>query len=324
MGIPQHPLMGGMNTIMKRYAGNPILTPQDFSGAEAVFNCGQVTYNGKTILLVAIIMGNDPMPRIHVAESDDGLRFRIRPEPFISSSKDPRLDGLDLWTIDPRVTYFPEEETYYIMRPGQCYSGVVALLGKTKDFQTYEDIEVISLPSNRVPCLFPRKINGQYVRLDRPYALTYDVEPCNPMGHIWLSSSPDLIHWGRHRLVQRPWIHWNGFKIGPTPPIETPDGWLEIIHGVSGSGNARRYSIGAMLLDLDDPTKVIGCANSPIFIPDTTYECQGRVPNVVFPCGAIADIAEDNLRIYYGAADTCIGLATGKISEIINLCKTSG
>mgnify|MGYP001411954220 CR=1 FL=1 len=207
------------------------------------------------------------------------------------------------------------------MRPGNSPSGCVAFLGKTADFETYEEIEVIALPHNRVPCLFPEKINGYYARLDRPYTLISDPHNYNQMGHIWISYSPDLIHWGRHRLVMKPWIHWNGSKIGPTPPIKTTEGWLVIIHGVQPSCAGLRYSIGATLLDLEDPSKVIGQANGPLLTPDTPYEFMGRTPNVVFPCGAIADYELDRLRVYYGGADTCIGLATGSISEIVDICK---
>lgn len=306
---------------LRRYESNPILAPRDFPGADAVFNCGQTMYRGKTILLVAVMLKNHPVPRIHVAESADGIHFTIRPEPFITQSKVPHLAGLDNWPIDPRVTYFPEEDVYYIMRPANSEHGCAALLGKTRDFESYEDIETIALPHNRVPSLFPEKINGSYVRLDRPYSLVGDPHNHSQYGHIWISFSPDLIHWGRHRPLLKPWMPWNSTKLGPTPPIKTREGWLVIIHGVAVSCSGSRYSLGAMLLDLEDPTKIIGKSNSYLIAPDAEYEFMGRVPNTVFACGAIADIEQDTLRVYYGAADTCIGLATGKLSEIIEICQ---
>lgn len=306
---------------LKRYGNNPILTPKDFPKAAAVFNCGQTMYKGKTILLVAIMLTDSSMPRIHVAESEDGISFTIRKEPFITQSNLPNIKYLDNWVIDPRVTYFPEEDVYYIIRPGNSENGCVAILGKTKDFESYEDIDVISLPNNRVPCLFSEKIGGSYVRLDRPYSLVNDPHNNDQMGNIWISYSPDLIHWGRHKLLLSPWNNWMGTKIGPTPPIKTKDGWLVITHGVSQSCTGQRYCLGAVLLDLEDPSKVIGKANSYILAPDAPYEFMGRVPNVVFACGAIADFKEDRLRVYYGGADTYICLATGSISEIIDMCK---
>ena len=233
----------------------------------------------------------------------------------------PNIKELDNWPIDPRITYFEEEETYYIMRPVNSDAGCVAFLGKTKDFITYEDIDVISLPNNRVPCLFPEKISGYYVRLDRPYALIKDPHSQPQSGYIWISYSPDLIHWGQHRLLIKPWASWNYVKIGPTPPIKTEEGWLVIVHGVSASCSGQRYSLGAILLDLNDPSKVIGRAKSYILAPDRDYEYMGSVPNVVFACGAIADYDEDRLRVYYGVADHSICLATGSMSELVDICK---
>jgi hypothetical protein len=148
----------------------------------------------------------------------------------------------DSWVIDPRVTKMGD--TYYVVRPGQCHPldgkdiGPCALLYKTKDFKTAEFIECISLPLNRVPCLFPEKINGDYVRLDRPYGLARVCPPGHPLDDqlthgMWISYSPDMIHWGRHRPFLYPCMSYANYKVGPTPPIKTKDGWLEIIHGVS-------------------------------------------------------------------------------------------
>lgn len=300
---------------------NPLITPADYPGAAAVFNCGQTMYKGQTILLCAIVPYNGGSPFIHVARSDDGINFKFDEKPFIMQSKLPHIKELDYWPIDPRVTYFPEEDVYYIMRPGNSDAGCVAFLGKTHDFVTYEDIDVIALPNNRVPSLFPEKINEMYYRLDRPYVFVSDPHNINQRAFIWVSESPDLIHWGRHRVLLKPWANWNAIKIGPTPPIKTDEGWLEIIHGVTGSCSGQRYSLGAILLDLNDPTNVIGRCDEPILCPDREYECAGKAPNVVFACGAIADLDQDRLRVYYGAADTSICLATGSISDIIAMCK---
>ena len=301
--------------MLEKYEGNPIISPKDFPGADAVFNCGQTMYEGKTILLLSIILSGDPTPRIHIAESSDGINFTIHPEPFITRAEEEPFRSLDFWVIDPRVTRIGD--TYYIVRPGNSDKGVISLLEKTTDFKSRELIDIIALPDNRVPCLFPEKIDGSYVRLDRPYA------PGAPdtHGHIWISYSPDLIHWGHHRFLIGPsWAMWNSYKVGPTPPIKTDKGWLVIIHGVAKSCAGVRYSLGALLLDLKDPSKIIGKTEEYILTPDKTYEFQGNIPNVVFSCGAIADYEEDRLRIYYGAADTCIGLATGSLSYIVDAC----
>ena len=297
-----------------RYKNNPVIKPEDFSGALATFNCAPVRFNNKYLLLLPIQLKGSNYPEIHIAESDNGIDFSIRKEPFITKSKTPGIAELDDWPIDPRVTYIKEDDMYYIIRPLTTDSfGTSSLLGRTKDFVTYEEMSIIALPENRVPCLFPEKINGKYMRFDRP---TYGA---SGRAGIWVSYSNDLIHWGEYRHFLAPWTDWGKMKIGPTPPIKTKYGWLEIIHGVKPS-HQRRYSLGAVLMDLNDPTKIIGKANSPILTPTMPYEYMGHVPNVVFACGALADEENDELRIYYGAADTCIGLAIGKLSEIAEMC----
>ena len=325
----------GPENIMHRNKENPIITVDDFPvPAHAVFNCGQTMYNGQTILLIAAYY-KEARPSgsttgIHVARSDDGIHFEIEKEPLFDKREwaGDCPGNFDCWVIDPRVTKI--DDTYYIVRPAESVEvGVAALLEKTKDFKTCEFVDCISLPSNRVPCLFPEKIGGYYVRLDRPFNQHENEEPeCVPdteklKAGIWVSYSPDLVFWGKHRPLIYPEAipNYANWKMGPTPPIKTKDGWLEIIHGVYKENGEFCYSIGAMLLDLENPQKIIGVTRDWILTPTEPYETNGRVDNVVFPCGAIADIETDTIRIYYGAADTCIGLATGKLSELIAACK---
>jgi predicted GH43/DUF377 family glycosyl hydrolase len=305
--------------ILHRHPKNPIINVQDIPMADAVFNCGQTMFGEKTLLLISVgyrTRVNGLQSGMYVATSENGIDFKIEDKPFITTiDKAPYNDNYDWWTIDPRITKI--DDAYYIVRPGQHPNGAVALLEKTIDFKTREFIDCISLPSNRVPCLFPEKINGLYARLDRPY----NQGAANEGGSIWISFSPDLVYWGNYYPVQMPWGMHFGTKIGPTPPIKTSEGWLVVLHGVMSSCNGYRYSLTAMLLDLNDPRKVINKMNSWILTPDTEYELNGRVPNVVFTTGAIADHEKDQIRVYYGAADTCIGLATGSLSELINACK---
>lgn len=300
--------------ILKRYTHNPVLTPSDYpNGAcDGVFNCGQTMYNGKTILLVACIPANAPAA-IHVAESDDGTRFAIQPEPFITTVEHPDLAELDSWIIDPSVTRIGD--TFYITRPTGSTAHV--LLYKTTDFQTVEFVDCIGYGHNRVACLFPDRIGDFYYKLDRPSIDRGGAE--NPHS-IWISRSPDLLHWGHFRPLINPWMHWNGFAVGPTPPIRTERGWLLIIHGVTRISSTTRYSLGAVLLDLHDPYRMIGRMNSYLLKPEADYERRGRAPDVVFTCGAIADLDTRQLRVYYGAADTCIALAKGDLDEIIDAC----
>ena len=294
--------------ILKRHPENPIIKPRDFPGAAAVFNSGQTMYKGKTILLISITHRSGYYRGVkrettHVAESIDGIHFRINPAPFLD-------------TIDTRVTKIGD--TYYIIYPASGQWGTYGLLGKTKDFKKCEYIETISLPDNRVPCLFPEKINGKYMRIDRPYRVC----PNNfhEFGNLWTSSSPDLIHWGCYKPLLKPYAWWGSRKIGPTPPIKTKAGWLMIIHGVSQSCSGHRYCLGAILMDLKDPAKILGKTKSHILAPYESYEQCGIVPNVVFTCGAIPDYDKDQIRIYYGGADTCIGLATCSLSKLVDAC----
>jgi beta-1,4-mannooligosaccharide/beta-1,4-mannosyl-N-acetylglucosamine phosphorylase len=312
--------------ILKRHPENPIITPKDFPGAEAIFNCGQTMYNGKTILLVSVIhrsgyyRGKPTSATTHVAESTDDIHFKIDPEFFLQKPDKEPYKSMSQDGMDTRITKI--EDTYYVTYPARGrWAECIGLLGKTKDFKKYEHIDIIALPNNRVPCLFPDKINDKYYCVNRPYrSVPNDM---GEEGNLWISSSPDLIHWGRHRpllKVEGTCGGWGGAKIGPTPPIKTKEGWLMITHGVEQSCSGHRYRIGAILMDIDNPTIILGRTRSYILAPEEPYELCGRVPNVVFPCGAIADHDQDRIRLYYGAADTCVGLATGSLNELVDAC----
>lgn len=306
--------------IMHRSSFNPIIKPEDFPvPADSVMNCGQAMYKGKTVLLVAVIyrgLVNGNKTGIHVAMSDDGINFTVNPKPLCTNTG---FGGdympYDRWVIDPRLTQIGDE--YYICRPGQGAIGPCALLEKTTDFETTEFLGCIALPPNRVPCLFPEKIDGRYVRLDRP--MSGSGKGC---GEIWISYSPDLKYWGDYKPLLKPGIApYFDFKIGPTVPAKTKEGWLELFHGTWDSCDNTRYSIGAMLLDLNDPSKIIGCTKSWILTPQADYELTGHVSNVVFPCGCLVNEEKDEVRLYYGAADEKVCLATGSLSELIDACK---
>ncbi|MDD4557620.1 MAG: glycoside hydrolase family 130 protein [bacterium] len=302
--------MGIETAIMKRHPNNPIITSADIPGAVAVYNCGATWFQGKHLLLLSVYDTNT-IARMYVATSEDGVDFEIRKKPFIETATDPEFAPYDGWTIDPRITRI--DDTYYIVYPAYSYNGVVGMLGKTTDFETFERIDIISLPDNRCPVLFPEKVNGKFVRLDRPVG---HVRP----GQIWISYSPDLVHWGHHRLLMDYGTEvWNRRKIGPcAPPIKTEKGWLMIYHGVSEL--RLQYSLSCALLDLDDPSKMIGRAPGWIIAPVEPYERIGVVNNVVFSTGAILDAGTGELKLYYGAADTCIGLATASLQGLIDLC----
>ena len=310
-------------SIFRRYHKNPILTPKDFPGADAVFNCGQTWYESNPLLLVSVLHKSGYYQGVrgatsHVARTEDGINFTIDPTPFLQKDDTPLYGSINNHPIDTRITKL--DDTYYIIHPASSEWGTFGILSKTKDFKTHEYVEIISLPDNRVPCLFPEKIDGVYWRLDRPYRVGHNNQ--HDMGNIWICQSPDLIHWGKYRpLLRTGFAFWSHEKIGPVPPVKTSEGWLVLIHGVSSSCSGRTYRLGAMLLDMDDPTKVIGRTMTPLLSPDTVYEQCGRVPNVVFACGVLCDISNSQLTLYYGCADTSIGLAMADLDTVISLCK---
>lgn len=303
-------------TLLTRHPKNPILSPSDFpfGPADVIFNPGQCVYQNRTVLLVSVLLRNERYARTHVAESDDGVNFSIRPEPAFVRDPNKPFGAYDNHPIDCRITQI--DDIFYITRPGNSDMGCVGLMYSTTDFVKFEEMDIVSLPDNRVPCLFPEKIDSFYYRLDRPYNMGAQSE----RGHIWISRSPDLIHWGHHRFLLRGFTNWNWNKIGPSTPIKTEQGWLEIIHGVKASCSTISYSLGAILLDLNDPGKIIGCMESYLLTAEEPYEQNGRTPNCVFATGGIADLQTRRLRVYYGAADTCIGLAEGDLDEIIEAC----
>lgn len=307
--------------LFTRYEGNPLLDVKDFPGVAQIYNPSPVKYGDETIMLVSVVehaatkgFGRD-FGQTRVARSKDGYNFTLDTEDFIST----QAIG-DPWDryhhfIDNRVTQIGD--TYYIITPVMVegFDSPVGMLGKTKDFKTYERIEIITQPKNRGASIFPEKINGKYYKLDRPGGGD------GSGGDIWLSASEDLIHWGEFKpVLAAGYRFWNVQKIGPTPPIKTDKGWLDIIHGVFSPAGGTYYYVGAMLLDLDEPWKVIGKTNSYLMMPQDEWERHGNCDNTIFPCGAIADYEEDRIRLYYGGCDFAIGLATASLSEVVDAC----
>ena len=307
--------------ILERHPANPLLHVDNYPGIAQIYNPSPVQFGDETILLVSVVdhktegLGRD-VGQTRVARSRDGIQFDLSSENFISMQSDePPYDVINTHFIDNRVTRIGD--TYYIITPVMCppFESPVGVLGKTTDFVTYERIEVITQPRNRGASLFPEKIGGKYYKFDRPGGGD------GGNGDIWLSSSPDLVHWGCFRpVIGAGYKFWNQQKIGPTPPIKTDEGWLVIMHGVFSPAGGTYYYIGAILLDLEEPWRVIGKTSSPLMGPREPYELHGNCDNTIFPCGAIGDTETDTLRLYYGATDSSVCLATGPLSEIVQAC----
>lgn len=297
--------------VLKKYENNPVMSPEKMPiDVLYTFNPGAIKHNDEYILMMDVTTLDD-IHRLWIARSKDGVNFTPDPEPVKMPPVDPFHPEMN--TYDPRITKFGDE---YIIIYASDLEQNDARLGimKTKDFETFERITTGSELGNRNGALFPEKYNGLYFRLDRPFGNEQD--PCS----MWMSFSPDLVYWGNSRPVYykgKPFL--DGHKMGAgAVPIKTDKGWLEIYHTVSTTCNGFIYRLKAALLDLDEPWKIIGHSDF-ILWPEYEYEMKGRVMNVVFTCNAIPE-PDGTVKIYYGAADTNIGLATGKIDELVELC----
>ena len=190
-------------------------------------------------------------------------------------------------------------------------------MGYTFDFKTFYQCENAFLPFNRNGVLFPRKINDRYVMFSRPSDSGH-----TPFGDIYISQSPDMKYWGEHRHVMSPLMPWEPKKIGAGPiPIETSEGWLCFYHGVLESCNGFVYSFSACITDLNEPWRVKYRCAEYLIDPREQYECVGDVPNVTFPCAALCDADTGRVAIYYGCADTVVGLAFTTLDEVVEYVK---
>lgn len=240
---------------------------------------------------------------LRIARSKDGHHFTIDDEPFIYPSNELETFGIE----DPRITKI--EDIYYIYFSAVSPVGVGESLVSTKDFVTTEHLGMIFAPENKDVLIFPEKINGKYYALHRPVPKSTG----NP--EIWISESTNLVHWGNHKylLGLREGMWDSGRMGGGAVPIKTEKGWLELYHGASKDD---RYCMGAVLLDLEDPTKVLARTDQPILEPEAPYEVEGFFGNVVFSCGAIVE--GDVVKMFYGVADTSMACAELSLQEILD------
>lgn len=305
------PYIAGRNVI-ERYTGNPILSLEELPfPCNTVFNTASVKFGDEYILLMRVenLAGRSVFA---LARSLDGYSFTVEPNFVMTPSNEEPFKTYEALGIeDPRITFM--DGVYYIMYTAYSKHGARLALAKTTDFRTYERIALISEPDNKNGVLFPKKINGRYARLDRPYSGVY--------GAMWVSYSDDLIAWYDSEVVMTPRPgYWDTDRIGAgVPPIELDYGWLEIYHGVKNTSFGPIYRMGAVLLDLENPAQVIARSAVPILSPREMYERVGDVGNVVFACGAV--IEDDGvLKLFYGASDTYICVGTARVTDIVDTC----
>jgi len=306
-------MTGRNEPIIKRYEKNPILTKHDVPyPVETVHNAGVVKHDGKYIMLFRSHRRNG-RSIIGLAESENGLRFRVRPKPFLTPAEEEPFASYEEYGVeDPRICAMGGE--YLITYSAYSRHGVRVALAKTRDFIRLERVSLITQADYRNVVIFPEGVGSRYARLDRPHS---EISPWS----IWISYSPDLIHWGDARVVIKPMAyHWDEMKVGPgATPIKTNRGWLNIYHGVFRTMDGAVYRLGAALHDLMDPSRVLGVADDWILQPEDPWEVSGYVHNVVFCCGAVPE-DDGTVKIYWGGADTVMCVGTALIAELVDLC----
>ena len=298
-----------MHELFLRSQRNPLSTARDIPYlANAVFNAGAADLGDEVLLLVRVETTSGRSHLI-VARSKDGItgwRFEERALLHPAQGFDYEKNGVE----DCRITWIEEKERWVIAYTSYSDHGPGVALATTTDFRTAERIGMVLPPDNKNAALFPRTFEGLYAMLHRPSI---------GGGSVWISYSPDLMYWGKPDVVipvrGGPW--WDGVRVGAgLPPIETEAGWLVIYHGVKSVVGDPIYRLGAALLDLNEPHRLIGRTRRWLLSPHEHYERTGDAPNVVFTSGGF--VRGDDLWIYYGAADSCICLATAKLSDVLS------
>lgn len=312
--IPWQERPAGSSAPVWRYKENPVIPRNPLPGVARIFNSAVIPYEGK---FIGVFRGEqvNGIPYIYVGHSDDAVHWRFEPEKinFVDKNGAPFMPS---YAYDPRL--IEVDGVYYAV---WCQDAFGATLGmaKTTDFKTFTRLENPFPPFSRNGVLFPRKVNGKYLLLSRPSDSGH-----TPFGDIWLSESSDLEYWGHHRHVMgRSSEWWENVKIGGgAAPIETSEGWLLIYHGVTGTCNGYVYSVGGAILDRDEPSKVLYRCSDFLITPEEWYEERGFVPNVCFPCATLQDADTGRIAIYYGAADTYVGLAFAEADSLVDYIKT--
>jgi predicted GH43/DUF377 family glycosyl hydrolase len=306
--------------LFRRSVANPILSAADWPyPVHTVFNAGATRLVDGTTLLLCRVEDRRGHSHLCAARSADGVtNWVIDAEPTFRPEPDRYPE--ELWGVeDPRITYVDELGRYVIAYTAFSRGGPAVALATTTDFRKFDRLGVVMQPEDKDAALLPTRINGQFALLHRPVA--------DSGAHIWISYSPDLRNWGGHRLLMRArrggW--WDANKIGLSPPlIETSRGWLMLYHGVRHNAAGALYRLGVALLDRENPEQCLLRGDAWIFGPEAPYETRGDVDHVVFPCGTTVGDDGDTLMMYYGAADTCIGVAQASIREILEWLDVHG
>jgi predicted GH43/DUF377 family glycosyl hydrolase len=300
--------------LFTRHPGNPLLNRDNWPyPINSVLNAGAVQLPDGDTLLLCRVEDRSGLSHLCAARSANGIdKWRIDSRPTLMAN--PKEFPEEIWGIeDPRITHVPELEQYAVAYTSFARGGPGVSLALTKDFRSFERFGVIMSPEDKDAALLPRRIGGRWALIHRPMTALG--------AHMWISYSPDLRHWGSHKIIleARRGGWWDANKIGLcSPPIETAEGWLMIYHGVRQTASGSIYRLGIALFDLEKPEVCLRRGNSWIFGPEAPYERNGDVNDVVFPCGQTIGADGDTINLYYGAADSCIALATGSIRDLLS------
>jgi predicted GH43/DUF377 family glycosyl hydrolase len=300
--------------LFQRHPGNPILSAEDWPyPVNSVFNPGATTQNAETVLL-ARVEDMRGISHLTVARSANGVDgWTIAAEPLLAP--EPGVESEQWGLEDPRVVWVDELERWVITCTAYGPAGPAVYLATTADFASVERHGIIRQAEDKNAALLPHRIDGRWILLHRP-----KTEFGGARGEILLSRSPDLDSWSAPEQVLQPragaW--WDSLRIGlGPPPLRTDRGWLLVYHGVKDTISGEVYRVGVALLDLDEPTRVLRRLPSWILAPLAPYERVGDVPNVIFPCGLVHDTPSGTIRLYYGAADSAVCLATAQLDDLL-------
>jgi beta-1,4-mannooligosaccharide/beta-1,4-mannosyl-N-acetylglucosamine phosphorylase len=297
--------------LFTRYKDNPILTARQWPyPVNSVMNPAAIKLNAETLLLVRCedLRG---FSHLTVARSEDGFtKWKIDNRPTMQADVSSREErwGLE----DPRIIWLEEQKQFAITYVSFSEGGPTVSLAITKNFKTFARLGAMLPPEDKDACLFPRRFRGRFALIHRPIV--------RGEAHMWISFSPDLKHWGDHRILIRTRAgYWDCLRVGlACPPLETEHGWLLFYHGARGTAAGSVYRLGIALLDLHEPWRVLRRSDEWILGPSEFYERVGDVGDVVFPTGITVTKETDSLNIYYGAADCTVAVATAKLSKVLD------
>jgi predicted GH43/DUF377 family glycosyl hydrolase len=302
-----------------RHPNNPILTSRDLPyPANTVFNPGATRVDGDTLLLLRV-EDRRGLSHLTAARSTDGVsNWTIDAAPTFVPEPDRYPE--EIWGVeDPRITYMEEEKRWVVAYTAYSLGGPLVALATTTDFRKFERLGPAMPPDDKDAALFPIRFKGRWAMIHRPVSRAAEAG-----AHMWISWSPDLRHWGDHQILIRArrggW--WDANKIGLSPPpLRTEEGWLLLYHGVRTTASGAIYRLGLALLDLENPALVISRSDEWVFEPGVEYERFGDVDKVVFPCGWVEQ--NGSVRIYYGAADSTVALATANVADLLDWLKAT-